>query len=193
MIHRVLLSSTALASLAVLAAACTGSDDGSGSDFELTSGLYEFTIASVTNDLCWAEANQVPPEGVAAIDLLVSATGAEFSATPSPYARFYLQPLFGAREGDDLIVLIGNGTLTVTSNCDVSVSTSGSGLVTADDVFELSLHADLQAISTGTSGQCSSVAGETWPGATIPFPTLSEPTNGTCSVSFSGTAVKPAE
>lgn len=193
MIRRVLLSAASIVSLALFAAACTGGDDGGSQEHDLTGGLYEFTIAEVTNDLCWAEDGLVPPQGVGAIDLLVGTTGTEVSIVASTFARFYFQPVLGPRDGNELGVLLGNGTLTVTSNCDVSVSTSGGGLVTADDVFELSLHADLQAISTGTSGQCSALAGETWPGATIPFPTLTEPTNGTCSVSFSGIAVRPAE
>ena len=191
MIRRALLSVTSLGALALVAAACSGSDDGGSSDFGLAGGLYEFTISSVSNDLCWAEDNLVPPAGVGAIDLLVSASNDEFTVSPSTFARFYFQPITGPQDGNDLGVLLGNGTLTVTSNCDVSVSTSGGGFVTADDVFELTLHADVQAISSGTSGQCSNHAGQTWPGATIPFPTLTEPTNGTCSVSFTGTAVKP--
>lgn len=189
MIRRTLLSVTSLGALALVAAACSGSDDGGSPDIDLAGGLYEFTISSVSNDLCWGEDNLVPPEGVGAIDLLVTATDAEISLSPSTAARFYFQPVVGTREGDDFL-LIGNGTLLVTSNCDVSVSTSGSGLVTDENEFELSLTAELQAISTGTSGQCSTHAGQTWPGATIPFPTLSEPTNGTCSVSFTGTAVQ---
>lgn len=192
MIRRLLLSAVSLGTLALVAAACSGGDeDGGPSQFDLTGGLYELTLSSVVNDLCWADDNLVPPLNVGAIDLLVSATGADVSVVPDNAARFYFQPVIGTRDGNDLVLLLGNGTLVVTSQCSVAVSTSGGGLVTGENQFDLSLTATLQAMSTGTAGGCAAFAGETWPGATVPFPTLNEPTNGSCTVSFGGTAVQP--
>lgn len=191
MIRRILLSSVSLVALALVAAACSGGDDDDAGAFDVTGGLYELTLSSVVNDQCWADDNLVPPLAVGAIDLLVSATDAEFSVVPSNAARFYFQPVIGSRDGNDLLVLLGNGTLLVTSNCSVAVSTSGGGLVTGENEFELLLTATLEAMSTGTAGGCAAFTGETWPGATVPFPTLTEPTNGTCTVTFGGTAVQP--
>lgn len=189
MIRRLLLSSAALAALALVASACTGDDDDDGA-FVVAGGSYELTLSAVAGDSCWPDDALVPPLAVGAIDLLVSASNGAFTISPSPFARFWFPPVAGVQDGNDLSMLLGNGTLVVTSNCDVAVSTSGDGLVTGDDTFDVAFTTHLQASGTASNG-CAVWAGETWPGATIPFPVLTDATDGSCSVSFAGTAVSP--
>ena len=191
MTRRIALLAASLACLAVAAAACSGGSDSSGSGpFDLSGGTYEFTIAGVGDDSCWPDDNLVPPEAVAAIDLLVNASGAELQVVPNPAAAWYFQPLVGTREGNELLGLTGNGVLVATSNCSVAVSSSGSGLIVDDHIFDLTLRADLSAMASGTSGGCAPLESEDVPGTLFPFPVLTNPTDGTCSVSFSGTAVR---
>lgn len=191
LLRRALLLASSLAAAASFATACSGRGGTGGRTYLLGGGTYELTIAGVASDSCWPADDLVPPAGVAAIDLLVTASGENVTIVPNPAARFYFQPLAGAHVENDLPGLFGNGTLVATTGCSVAVTTSGGGLVTADDLFTLSLTAALQAMSAGTAGGCAALQGGTWPGATIPFPTLTEPTNGGCAVSFEGTAVRP--
>lgn len=191
MIRRALLSAASLAALALVASACSGDDDDDGGGEHLvTGGLYELTLSSVIGDTCWPDDNLVPPLAVGAIDVLVNASGADFTLSPSAFARFYFPPVAGTRDGNDLSAMLGNGTLVVTSNCSVMVTTSGDGLVTDENVFEVAFTSHLEASGTASNG-CAVWAGQTWPGTTIPFPVLTDATDGTCSVSFAGTAVLP--
>lgn len=188
MVRRVLLSSLSIAALALAAAACSGGDDDDDGAHAITGGLYELTLDAVVGDTCWENDPLVPPLAVGAIDLLVGASDGEFTLSPSSFARFYFPPVIGVQDGNELSLLLGNGNLVVTSNCDIAVSTSGDGLLVADDRFELAFRSTLQASGTASNG-CAVWAGETWPGATIPFPTLTDATDGSCSVAFGGTAV----
>lgn len=185
-----------LLSLSVLAAACSGDDGGSttGGENTLTGGPYELTLSSVENDTCWPQTALVPPEGVGFVSLLVTASAENVSISPTSAARFWFQPVAGLRDGNE-ITLDGNGVLTMGTayNCEISVTNTGTGEVTDDDILELTLTAELAATTTGTNG-CASLSGEDWPGSTapvIPFPMLTNATNGSCSLTFTGTAVRP--
>lgn len=196
MIRRACLAAVLLLSLSLLASACSGEDDGTtgGGANALGGGSYELTLSSVTNDTCWPQTTQVPPEGAGFVSLLVSASDANVTISPSAAVRFWFQPVQGLREGND-VTLDGNGVLTMgtAANCSISVTNTGTGEVTADDTLDLTLTAELDATTTGTNG-CASLEGGDWPNQTapvIPFPMLTNATDGTCSLTFTGTAVRP--
>ena len=189
------LAATALTTLAVVAAACSGDGGGTGTPQNpgLEEGLYDFTITAIDVDTCWEEENLVPPTGVG-IDMNVAGAGAAFTASVENAARYYLPPLTLARTANDLDV-DGTQTLDITPECALAWTASGGGLVTALSTFTLDLSVSINATgvtaSNGLASDCRDLSGGDIPDTALPFPALSNPTDGSCSLSIAGTARLP--
>lgn len=190
------LAVASLLAALVTVAACSGDDGGTGTPGTpgLEAGLYDFTITAVESDACWEEDNLVPPTGVG-IDMDVTA-GEPFTATAENSARYYLPPLTVARTANTLAA-DGTQEIVVTSACTLAWTASGGGLVTAANQFNLDLSVTITAAgvlaSNGSPSDCRDLAGGDFPGTAIPFPALSNATNGTCSLGFAGTARLPSD
>jgi len=186
-LNKLMLGSTAIATLAIFAAACSSSGGGS-KVHKLDSGTYAYTINSVSNNTCFAAG--IPPTGIAVNFAITSTNGTTFTLVPPTAAQAFIPPIAGTKTGNALDAT-GNASAALTSSCTLAITATATGSMTADDEFNADITANLSAATTASNGNpsnCSALAGTTIGGA-IPFPTLSNPTNGTCALTISGAAV----
>lgn len=191
---RLLLGSTAILTLGIFAAACSGGGGGGGSH-KLESGDYSFTPDSttpVTGDTCFDAGTESALTGViGGVTLtIVSTNGTTWVLVPPSIAQGFLPPIAGTIDGNNLAAT-GNVALDATSACNLAISGTIAGVLTADDIFNTDLTLGIDANTTASNGlasNCSSLAGTTIPGTggLLPFPTLSNPTNGNCALTLHG-------
>lgn len=182
------LLALSLASLAVVAAACSGGGSKGGS--LLRSGSYAFTADTVDLDECWPDSQVFPPTGIALpFTLTASSTKGDATLTLTPAANVaaFLPAMTGTRTGT-AIFTTGASTVIVATNCTLAIGAQGIGALAGNDLVELSLSASLSADTTASNGlpsNCAAYQGTNY--QMVPFPTLSpSTTNGTCAFALSG-------
>lgn len=167
----------------VLIAAC-GEDD----HFGLADGSYTFSLLSRENNSCWASY-----PSFAGYRLDVTTTEGGMALVPvDPMIRIVLPTSLQATRSGKNLDAAGETVVSVSSACALAFSLSMDGRLYDDNKFDAVFYVAIDADTLTTSGQPSNCQASM--GGLIaefaPFPTLSNPTNGACSLELHG-VVKP--
>lgn len=192
---KVILAATAMATIAVFGAACSGSK--SSGPKKLESGEYQYDVATISPDTCFDASTEalLKTQGLLKFMLTTSNATADgpFTLVPPSVAADIVPPIVGTRTGDALTAA-GNLTYDVDSSCSLAISANATGALTADDEFDADIALSISAATTASNGlasNCAHLAGTTI-GGVVPFPTLTPTSNGSCALTLSGHAFNTA-
>jgi hypothetical protein len=188
---KILLLTTAVLALGVAASACSGDDDDDGGSYSLASGDYNLDITDLPVNTCWPAGNPLPLDltSIALPIEIISTSGNTFQIVMPDAVSAFLPNVEGTINGNDLDASgdVVNYALN-TSGCILDIHATAVGELTGDNEFNATVTANLHVESTDT---CADLVGESIPGTNdlVPFPTLTNVSNGDCSISLVGDGV----
>lgn len=187
---KILLLTSAALALGVAVSACSGDDDDAG-NYTLDSGAYNLDISDIPTNTCWPTSNPLPLDltSIALPIDIISTSGDSFQIVMPDAVSSFLPNVEGTIIGNDLDAsgdVIGYALNT--SGCILNINATAIGELTGDNEFNATVTANLSVNSTDT---CVDLVGEPIPGTNdlVPFPTLTNVTNGTCSIALVGDGV----
>lgn len=167
-----------LATGVFVVSACVVSSE--GRHYPLTTGTWVFAWEDVLENSCFPLGVPVP-HGIG-IDVFVSVTGGSLIVA-APEGISGIPAMAGAQDAAGRFAAEGEATVVVTTACSLEVSTRASGAGAAPGLAGLVFEVVFEG-STGTD--CSALEGETIDD--FPFPALSDPASGNCSLLVKGLA-----
>lgn len=189
---KICLFSIAALTLGVAAAACSGGGGGGGGDYSLSSGDYDLDITDIPTNTCWPASNPLPIDltSLALPITIVSTNGSTFQIVMPDAVSAFLPNVEGTIDGNDLDAAgqVNNFALDTAGNCILDIGATAIGELTGDDEFNATVTANLSVDAADT---CAAFVGEAIPGTDglVPFPTLTNGSNGTCSIALVGDGV----
>ena len=184
--RRPILGAVSAIALAVAVAACSSGGKSGGP--RLRAGSYTWTSANVLADQCWPTDAIFPPQSVPfAID--VGTAGGAVQLVVTTNAALLLPHTLAGAQAKSLVQTTGASPFVVSSGCTLQVSAAGDATVSAPTAADLRFDVTLSAATTASNGahsQCLPYAGGTYPGTSVPFPSLVPGTDGSCTFSLSG-------
>lgn len=150
-----------------------------GRRYPLTSGTWVFEWEDVLANSCFPSGVPVP-HGIG-IDVSVAVGGSLVEAAPNGISG--IPAMTGTQDAEGRFEAAGEATLVVTTACSLEVSSHASGVGVAPGLAGVLFEVAFEG-STGTD--CSAFEGETIDN--FPFPALSDPASGNCSLLVKGIA-----
>jgi hypothetical protein len=187
---KILLLTSAVLALGVAASACSGDDDDDNT-YTLDSGEYNLDITDLPTNTCWPAGNPLPLDltSIALPIEIISTSGTTFQIVMPDTVSAFLPNVSGTIDGNNLDAAgnVPNYALD-TAGCILDVSATAVGELTGNNEFNATVTATLHVESTDT---CAQLVGESIPGTNdlVPFPTLTNVSNGDCSIALVGDGV----
>ena len=183
MAKKLFLFTTAIVAVGLSGTACSGGGDDDDDDtYTLSSGAYNLEISEIPNNTCWPPANPlvVLAPGVSFPVDIISTNGESFILVTPEEVQAFLPPVEGTIDGNDLAA---DGSVTdfpvpnQVTDCELDLTMTADGVLTGNDEFDATLVANLTA-----GPECDpDIDIEN---GLVPFPTLTETTAGTCSLTL---------
>lgn len=179
----------ALFLLAGSVSACLFSGRENDPTYRLVSGTYAGSWHTVVANTCFPDGVPVPPYVPLLTEVGVSGTALTLQPVLFTFStNIALPSMLGASH--DVFSAVGGTLLTFSTACSLAVSTSVNGERVAKNQTEFIFTIAFDAATTATS-DCSVFAGESV--NNLPFPALSAPADGNCSLILEGAAAGPYE
>lgn len=184
MAKKLFLLTTAIVAVGFSGTACSGGDDDDDDDgtFTLNSGAFNLEVTDIPNNTCWPASNPIAvlAPGISFPIDIISTNGQSFILLTPEEVQAFLPPVEGTITGNDLAADGSVEDFAVPNqvgNCLLDLDMTADGTLTGNDEFDATLTANLD-VGPSCDPDVDIENG------LIPFPTLTNTTAGTCTLTL---------